>query len=103
MEYPTSSAVEPGPIETPIWQKTSETASRMSEQITPDQMALYAAELDPLYKAVEQAARSALPVEHVVRAVVHALTAKRPKTRYYVGRTVRIVVRNHEAAARSAS
>ena len=29
------------------------------------------------------------PVDRVVKAVVHALTAKRPKTRYYLGWEVR--------------
>ncbi len=35
-------------------------------------------------------AMRASPVELVVKAVAHALTAKRPKTRYLVGRDAKI-------------
>jgi len=35
-------------------------------------------------KAVAEIARNAEPVDVVVRAVVHALTAPKPKTRYFL-------------------
>ena len=41
-------------------------------------------------EAVARQARGAEPVERVVRAVVHALTAKRPKTRYFIGLRARM-------------
>ena len=41
-------------------------------------------------QAVARSARGALPVERVVRAVVHALLAKRPKTRYFIGLQTRM-------------
>jgi hypothetical protein len=37
-------------------------------------------------KEVTESARSALPVSAVVKAVEHAMTARKPKTRYLVGR-----------------
>jgi hypothetical protein len=37
-------------------------------------------------QAAVDASRSAAPVDKVVEAVTHALTAKHPKTRYLVGR-----------------
>ena len=37
-------------------------------------------------KVINQSAQNAAPVDDVVRAVIHALTARRPKTRYPVGR-----------------
>ena len=43
--------------------------------------------MDVTRQAVSDAAEAAVPVEEVVEAVVHALTAKHPKTRYLVGRS----------------
>jgi hypothetical protein len=34
-----------------------------------------------------------MPVEKVVRAVLHALSARRPKTRYYINLQTRLVFR----------
>jgi len=36
-------------------------------------------------KAVEHSIRTASPVERVVKAVVHALTSRRPKAHYCLG------------------
>jgi hypothetical protein len=36
-------------------------------------------------EVVQEAAQRAIPVDAVVQAVLHALTAPRPKTRYLVG------------------
>ena len=41
-------------------------------------------------RAVAEATRTASTVDRVVQAVVHALTARRPKTRYYLGWSVRL-------------
>jgi hypothetical protein len=41
-------------------------------------------------KAVQVTARTGSPVEDVVKAVEHALTPARPKTRYVVGRDAKI-------------
>jgi hypothetical protein len=41
-------------------------------------------------EAVEKAAERAIPPDAVVRAVVHALTAARPRTRYLVGTDAKI-------------
>jgi hypothetical protein len=43
-------------------------------------------------EAARRARRRAIPPERVVRAVVHALTARRPKTRYLVGLDARFRV-----------
>jgi NAD(P)-dependent dehydrogenase (short-subunit alcohol dehydrogenase family) len=77
-------AVEPGPIDTPIWQKSLAVADRMSQDVEPAVLALYESDLKVMRKAVAKSAQGAAPVERVVRAVVHALTAKRPNTRYFI-------------------
>jgi hypothetical protein len=48
----------------------------------PEITALYEQRLALIREAIAQKARKAAPVESVVRAVVHALTARNPKTRY---------------------
>ncbi|MEN6450650.1 MAG: SDR family oxidoreductase, partial [Thermoguttaceae bacterium] len=78
-------AVEPGPIATPIWRKSVDVADRMSRDVDPAALALYDADLAALRECIGKAALGAQPVERVVRAVVHALTAARPKTRYFIG------------------
>lgn len=83
-------AVEPGPIDTPIWEKSNRAADEMSEQAVPERLALYQSDLETTRATIAEAARTAAPVERVVRAVVHALTARRPKTRYCIGWQVRV-------------
>jgi NAD(P)-dependent dehydrogenase (short-subunit alcohol dehydrogenase family) len=76
------SAIEPGPIETPIWKKSVVAAEELSGQTPPQIKSLYDERLALISTVIAEKARSAAPVETVVRAVVHALTAENPKTRY---------------------
>ena len=84
------SAVEPGPISTPIWEKSIASAERLSQETSPETLSLYEAGVAAMRRAMEQSVRAADPVDVVVRAVVHALTAKRPKTRYFLTWSVRM-------------
>ena len=84
------SSVEPGPIATPIWEKSLAAADQLAGQIDPAVLALYEADLAAIRKSVEHSVRTASPVERVVKAVVHALTARRPKAHYYLGWNVRL-------------
>jgi NAD(P)-dependent dehydrogenase (short-subunit alcohol dehydrogenase family) len=83
------SSVEPGPIDTPIWEKSTQLGDQLVGQVPPDRLALYENDLVELREGVSQTAQAADPVERVVRAVVHALESKRPKTRYFLGWGVR--------------
>jgi NAD(P)-dependent dehydrogenase (short-subunit alcohol dehydrogenase family) len=84
------SIIEPGPIDTPIWQKSAVDADQLAAHVPPEAMALYQADLEIFRRGVERFAAGALPVERVVRAVVHALTAPRPKIRYFITWMVRL-------------
>lgn len=84
------SIVEPGSIATPIWEKGQEQQSRIREDLTPEARELYAHALDAMSDAVDEIGRKAVPAQKVADAVEHALTAKRPKTRYIVGTDARI-------------
>lgn len=84
------SIVEPGSIATPIWEKGQDAADELEQQLSPRGHELY----DPAIAAVRQAARDAsargVPPGRVAKAVAHALTARRAKTRYLVGNDARL-------------
>ena len=78
------SIVEPGPIATPIWEKSVAAAEQLSKTVPSQSIALYESELAKVRTIVAKIAAQAEPVEVVVRAVLDALTATRPKTRYFL-------------------
>lgn len=84
------SAVEPGPIDTPIWDKSIATSDQLVKEVASESLSLYEADVEVMRRVTDQFIRMASPVDRVVRAVVHALTSKRPKTRYYLGWNVRV-------------
>ena len=84
------SIVEPGSVQTPIWQKARTSADTMAQRIDPAKEGLYAADLDAMRESTDTMARWGMPVKYVVRAVVHAIVSRRPKTRYPVGPQTRL-------------
>src|SRR5512134_1891236 len=84
------SIIEPGAIATPIWDKSLKTAGDVEAGVTGEGKRLYEEAARRVKEAVDQAAQRAIPVDAVVRAVLHALTAPSPKTRYLVGTDARI-------------
>ena len=80
------SIVEPGAIATPIWDKSTKDAMALESSADPELLGRYAGGVAAVKRAVSKAAARAIAPEAVVTAVVHALTAARPKTRYLVGR-----------------
>lgn len=85
--------VEPGPIDTPIWKKSMQEGLDKKAQMSDDVQAAYGRSLDKFFKTIEKAELAASPVEWVVRAVDHALTARRPRTRYPVGRGIGVAAK----------
>lgn len=83
------SLIEPGAIATPIWKKSLAEADSLLEQADPIIRAPYAPLMAKLRQEAEISARHAVPPDTVVQAVEHALTARRPKARYLVGREAR--------------
>lgn len=82
--------VEPGSIATPIWDKAQTDADRMERTLPARAHELYDGAIAAVRAfALETAARGIAP-DAVAKAVAHALTAERPKTRYLVGMDARI-------------
>ena len=82
--------VEPGVIKTPIWEKSLAAAERLLAEMPPEAHELYGRAIDALRTGV--LGLDGLPPERVANAVTHALTARRPRVRYVVGRDARIGV-----------
>jgi NAD(P)-dependent dehydrogenase (short-subunit alcohol dehydrogenase family) len=83
--------VEPGVIATPIWATSIETGMRLRAAMPPELERLYGARLDGIRRRAERG-MGGLPPDVVARAVEHALTSRRPRTRYLVGRDARLRV-----------
>lgn len=79
------SIVEPGAIATPIWEKSGKDATVLETAMPTEMRSLYATLVAAVRKVVGEAANRAIAADAVARAVEHALTASRPKTRYLVG------------------
>jgi NAD(P)-dependent dehydrogenase (short-subunit alcohol dehydrogenase family) len=82
--------VEPGSIATPIWQRSLDRADEIEREIGPDDTALYKKQVDAMRVAARELESRGIPADKVAQAVEHALTAKRPKTRYLVGNDARL-------------
>jgi NAD(P)-dependent dehydrogenase (short-subunit alcohol dehydrogenase family) len=80
------SLIEAGAVATPIWEKSLKEVDELSRRLTPERYALYSGLMSAVREEASESARHALRVDKVVKAVEHALTARRPKTRYLVGR-----------------
>jgi NAD(P)-dependent dehydrogenase (short-subunit alcohol dehydrogenase family) len=84
------SIIEPGAIATPIWDKSVGQAEGLESSTSSELLQLYGELIDNVKPRVAATAARAIPAAVVVSAVVHALTAPRPKTRYLVGLDARI-------------
>jgi NAD(P)-dependent dehydrogenase (short-subunit alcohol dehydrogenase family) len=83
------SIVEPGSIATPIWRKGAERADELRGGFDEERASLYASAVTRL-REVALARGPGVDPDEVAKAVEHALTAKRPKARYLVGRDAHI-------------
>jgi len=81
------SVVEPGNVQTNIWGKASAEVRSQLKQLPAEAHEMYRAAYDHWAGLKVQG----IPPDRVAKAVLHALTAKRPKTRYVVGSDARVV------------
>ena len=78
--------IEPGAVTTPIWDKGRETADRLEAEMGDEARALYGRLADRIREETEKIPERGVQPDEVARAIEHALTARRPKLRYVVGR-----------------
>ena len=80
--------IEPGVIATPIWQTSRAAGARNMERMGAQSQEFYGRELSALDRITGKAMKG-LPPEKVAELVSHAVTSRRPKTRYVIGRGAR--------------
>jgi NAD(P)-dependent dehydrogenase (short-subunit alcohol dehydrogenase family) len=83
-------SIEPGAIATPIWSKGIDDAVRLLGEMPEEARRRYAPLIAAVRSEAEKAAREGLAPEAVAEVVGRAITARRPRTRYVVGREARI-------------
>jgi NAD(P)-dependent dehydrogenase (short-subunit alcohol dehydrogenase family) len=81
-------SIEPGAIDTAMWDKGIQ--ADWSADASKRDLELYGDAYRAFKKFEKQNAEGAVPCDVVSRAIFHALTAKRPRTRYLVGRDARL-------------
>lgn len=81
--------IEPGSIDTPIWERGEQTAEERSSRAPEAEQRLYGEAVERFRVAVQRTARFRRRPQKVAVAVEHALTAGRPRTRYLVGMDAR--------------
>jgi NAD(P)-dependent dehydrogenase (short-subunit alcohol dehydrogenase family) len=83
-------AIEPGAVATPIWEKGRQSAEELTARMPAAGLELYRTGIDAVRKGIADSERTGVPPLQVAQAVAQALTARRPKTRYVVGRDAKV-------------
>jgi NAD(P)-dependent dehydrogenase (short-subunit alcohol dehydrogenase family) len=87
------SLIEPVSVATPIWEKSLAKADSLTEQMSPEAIKPYEADLEVIRSLTAELAKGQLTMQKVVDAVVHAISAPRPKPRYYLTIATRMAFR----------
>lgn len=83
------SLIEPASVKTPIWQKGRDGRDALAAALGPAALEAYGAQLEAVFEQTRREERAAMPVERVTRAIVHALTARKPRATYLIGGAAR--------------
>lgn len=81
--------IEPGSIDTPIWERGERIADEVAVRAPDAQEELYGEMTKRFRAAVRRTAERGIAPDKVAKAVAHALTARRPRTRYLIGADAR--------------
>jgi NAD(P)-dependent dehydrogenase (short-subunit alcohol dehydrogenase family) len=84
------SVIEPGAIATPIWERGIAAGEAIASAMPADAHSRYGPLIAEARKAAVRAGIEGDPPEAVAAAVVAALTARRPRTRYVIGRSAKL-------------
>jgi NAD(P)-dependent dehydrogenase (short-subunit alcohol dehydrogenase family) len=87
------SILEPGGVATPIWDRGVAAGQAIIDGMPPEAATLYGDRIAAIQKAAVKISRDGMPPEEVARTIEHALTARKPKTRYLIGRDAKIRAR----------
>jgi len=87
------SIVEPGSIDTPIWERGEREGDAIEERAPEAQRQLYGQAIEGFRRTIRETAERGIPPEKAAAAIEHALTAERPRTRYLVGAEAKVAGR----------
>lgn len=87
------SVVEPGSIATPIWERGQRAADAFLASADDEQKELYASPIAAYREVARRTGARGIPPEKVAKAIEHALSSRRPRTRYLVGADARAQAR----------
>lgn len=79
-------AIEPGSVATEIWNSGQAIADDAREAMPPEAEQLYGKALDATVRMSNEMGARGIPPEEAARVIHKALTVRRPKARYLVGR-----------------
>lgn len=79
--------VEPAQTDTEMWQQADTQLETEVAAMSPEHRALYAKHIEGARKMIPRLQKMAVPPANVAAVVETALTARRPRARYVVGRT----------------
>lgn len=82
-------AIEPGSISTEIWSRGQSIADELRERTEPQVEELYGEALAQTEKVSAATGARGIPPEEVARTIHKAITVRRPRARYLVGRDAR--------------
>jgi NAD(P)-dependent dehydrogenase (short-subunit alcohol dehydrogenase family) len=86
------SSIQAGSIDTPIWEKSLKDADLFRSKLPKEAEDLYSRGMDRTLEWSKKSAARGIRAELVAKVVEHALTARRPRARYAVGRGTRWVI-----------
>jgi len=86
------SIIEPGDVATPIWEKSMEAAEKVAKNYPQEAFSLYGSAFSAIRKEAKNGANTGISANVIARLVAHALSAKRPRTRYLAGKGVRLKI-----------
>ncbi len=82
--------VEPGAIDTPIWQKGLDASDAQLDELSPELRPVYGTRLAGFRRLTEKTSRGAISVETCAAVITGALLDRRPPAQVYVGRTAKL-------------
>jgi NAD(P)-dependent dehydrogenase (short-subunit alcohol dehydrogenase family) len=85
--------VEPGAVGTPIWDKGKSTFHDLSADMSVEQRERYGDLVSTMLEQAEAMARGGIAPASAASVIVRAIEARRPRTRYLIGRDAKVAAR----------
>lgn len=85
--------IEPGVIKTPIWKRVLDIMHELGEEFPPDARERYGRRFAAVQRQMVAIRDTSSPPEEVAAVIQMALTARRPRTRYLVGKEAALTAR----------